>query len=67
MPALAVSPRDTTGAGDVCLAGFVRAERLGREFDQALAFATAAAGLFLGSGRPAWPEVEAAARRLAGS
>jgi sugar/nucleoside kinase (ribokinase family) len=65
LPALPVRPLDTTGAGDVLLAGFIRAERLGRGFDQALALATAAAGLFLDSGRPAWAEVEAAARRLA--
>ena len=60
-----VRPRDTTGAGDVFLAAFVHAERLGAGFESALALATAAAGLFLEAGRrTAWPEVEARARIL---
>ncbi|WP_170937069.1 MULTISPECIES: PfkB family carbohydrate kinase [Rhodomicrobium] len=64
VPALPVKARDTTGAGDTFLAAFIHAERLGKSFDDALALASAAAGLFVQSGRPSWPEVELRARPI---
>jgi sugar/nucleoside kinase (ribokinase family) len=65
LPAPSIRPRDTTGAGDVFLAALVRAERVVDSFDEALALATAAAGLFLESNLPPWSAVENAARRPA--
>ncbi len=46
-----VTPRNTTGAGDVFLAGLATAMRRGRRFEKALAFGTAAAAHFLETGR----------------
>ena len=49
--AFRVTPRNTTGAGDVFLAGLATAMRRGRRFDAALVFGTAAAAHFLETGR----------------
>ncbi|TNB48384.1 carbohydrate kinase family protein [Martelella lutilitoris] len=46
-----VTPRNTTGAGDVFLAGLATATRRGRKFEKALTFGTAAAAHFLETGR----------------
>lgn len=65
LPAPSIRPRDTTGAGDVFLAALVRAERLANSFDEALALATAAAGVFLEGKLPPWSAVETRAQLLA--
>ena len=49
--AFRVTPRNTTGAGDVFLAGLATAVRRGRRFGAALVFGTAAAAHFLETGR----------------
>ncbi|MBB4123421.1 carbohydrate kinase family protein [Martelella radicis] len=51
LDAFKVTPRNTTGAGDVFLAGLATAMRRGRKFEKALAFGTAAAAHFLETGR----------------
>ncbi|MAM09813.1 MAG: hypothetical protein CML23_05010 [Rhizobiaceae bacterium] len=51
LDAFKVTPRNTTGAGDVFLAGLAAAMRRGRKFKKALAFGTAAAAHFLQTGR----------------
>ncbi len=50
LSALKVKPRNTTGAGDVFLAGLTTALRRGRTFNHALVFATACSGTFLERG-----------------
>jgi sugar/nucleoside kinase (ribokinase family) len=64
VPALAVKPRDTTGAGDRFLAALTRALLAGAAFEAALRLATAAAGLHIAGEPHGWSDVEIAAGRL---
>ncbi|MEZ2130806.1 MULTISPECIES: carbohydrate kinase family protein [unclassified Sinorhizobium] len=64
IPAMKVAAKNTTGAGDVFLAAFVRAHTNGIGLAHALRLATAAAGLFVAGDFPSWPEVELLGRSL---
>ncbi|MBB5751856.1 carbohydrate kinase family protein [Prosthecomicrobium pneumaticum] len=64
VPALAVAPRDTTGAGDTFLAGLACALSDGLRLDAAAPLAAAAAGLFLAGSPAGWAAVRAAATTL---
>lgn len=50
IPALQVTPRNTTGAGDVFLAGLASAMRRRSRFEEACMFATACSAVFLQDG-----------------
>ena len=67
VPALAVTPVDTTGAGDTFVGAFAAGLDLGFEVEAALRFASVAAGLScLGRGaQPAMPDREAISRAAA--
>ncbi|MDW6021628.1 carbohydrate kinase family protein [Mesorhizobium sp. BAC0120] len=64
LPALPITPKNTTGAGDVFLAAFAKMSGEGRGFKQALIFASTAAGLFVEGGLPDWSTVERRAQPL---
>ena len=64
LPALKITPKNTTGAGDSFLAAFAKASGEERNFREALALASAAAGLFVESGLPDWDTVERRSRPL---